>query len=687
MKRIFAAAVLFVFASAMPAEDTIGTYVVKAGDTLQGITARYLGSSKAWQENWKLNPEVRDPNRLTPGQKLRVIVARTLPAQSALIRKVSKRVERKPEPQPWTTAQAGDRLAERHGVHTFAASSAELRFDDDTTLTLTEQSLVFLRAATPAPSARERSAIEIVDGHADLEKPLQAKKPLDIEIVVGSTVAAPNDPGAKARFRSEAKKAQVMSYRGATSVASAGAEVKVDAGMGVTVPDGEKPPAPEKLLGAPSIGALDFAAARPRLHWPALNGAKTYAVEICRDRGCADLVARAANVTGTEWRSADPLEAGSFFWRVTGRSASGLDGYPAVAALTVRRGISGTITIDGRGSVGANVMLYRGDARIASASTDNGGAFEFRDIDSGDYTVAVDSRSVDKRGWAEEVAPVAGGKSVDAGDDASTLAGSEHVASVHLGASPIDSVDFAFSMNAVTNAKDTGQGSLRQFIDNANLVPGSHVMQYLGAPATVALQSALPRILVELTIAGRATEEEIGSVSMVGADEKTLRNPSRSALTINFSGLPVGLESDANLTLRDVMLQGAAVNVRTTAGLMLDNVVIGELLAPREATGVEATGNVVARRTFITGMKGNGMLIRNGGRLDAEDLEISWSGQGLTIASPGSRIRHSLLLLNENAATVAAGTIIESSTFRGNRTDGVAPSEGNVFEALTVAAP
>lgn len=46
-------------------------YTVKKGDTLAKIAARYLGSSKRWQEIAKLNG-IRDPNRLTAGQKLRL---------------------------------------------------------------------------------------------------------------------------------------------------------------------------------------------------------------------------------------------------------------------------------------------------------------------------------------------------------------------------------------------------------------------------------------------------------------------------------------------------------------------------------------------------------------------------------------------------------------------------------------
>lgn len=670
-------------ALAASAQDTIGTHVVKAGETLQGITAKYLGTSKAWQENWKLNPDVRDPNKLVPGQKLRVIVARTLPAQSALIRRVSRHVERKPEPNPWISAQAGDKLAERHGVHTFAASSAELRFDDDTTLTLTEESLVFLRAASPAPTTRERSAIEIVDGHADLEKPAKTKKPIDIEIVVGSTVATPKDAAAKARFRSENRNAQVMSYRGATSVASAGAEVSVASGMGVSVPDGEKPPAPEKLLGAPKIAALDVAVPRPRLQWSALDGAKSYAVEVCRDTHCAEMIARATGIAATEWKPVDALPAGSLFWRVTARSASGLDGYPAAAPLVVRRGISGTIVTEGRGSEGTNVILYRGDMRVTATRAKSDGTFVFADLDSGDYTVAVDSHSISAAAWPDETHPTPGGLRADVDDDAGTLATSEHIAAVHVAESPVDGIDFTFSFGAVTNARDSGQGSLRQFIENANALPGPNAMQFLAKSATIKLATPLPRITDAITIAGRATEEEIGSVTRVGTNGTPLRNPSRSALTIDFGGAPVGIDATAELTLRDVMLTGAATHVRAASRLTIDDVVIGELLVHRDATGVEIGGDATLRRMLITGMSRSAIAVTNSGRLDGEHLEISDSGEGIRLISPGSRIRNSLLLLNAKGASPNGA--FESCTFRGNRDDGVKEGGGNEFEALTAS--
>lgn len=665
MKRILFS--LLILCHAAAAADTIGIHVVKTGETLQSITAHYLGSSSAWQENWKLNPEMTNPHRLVPGQRIRVIVARTLPAQQALIRRVSRRVEKKPEPEPWTAARAGDRLAERGGVHTFAASSAELQFEDDTRLTLTEQSLVFLRSSRPATPARDRSSIEIIDGHADLEKPAKVKRAHDVEIIVGSTVATAADPAARARFRSAGNKAQVMSYQGATAVESAGARVSVKTGMGVSVPEGEKPPEPEKLLPAPDVKAVDVSVPRPLLQWPVLKSAKGYAVEICRDRGCAEIVARDADVMANTWRPTDALPAGSLFWRVTARSASGLDGYPGAAPLRVRLGISGVIRTDDLAAAGAHVSLYRGESLVTTTRASSDGGYVFSNLEAGDYAVAVDSRSLHATAWAEEVAPSPGGRRPGVADDPRALATSEHVAQASVSESPVDGIDFRFSFGAVSHAGDDGQGSLRQAVLNANLVAGPNEIRLVAGNETIHLASPLPAITEAVTIAGRPRREEIGSVTRVGSAGAKLRNPTLSDLSIDFGGAPVGFDAAGDLTLRDLVLTGAQTHVRAAKGLVAENIVIGSLTDRREAIGLTIAGTASLQRMLVTGMLRGGIIVEQGGRIDAQDLELSDCGTAVTITAPGSRIRRSLFQLNAIGASVVAGNTIEQSSFWGNR--------------------
>jgi hypothetical protein len=699
---------LFAFcAFAAAAEDTVGWHIVKAGETLESITRRYLGTSEGWRENWKLNPQLASPHRLLPGQRIKVILARELPARFARIDRISRHVERKPEPDPWTLAKAGDRLAERHGLQTYRASSAELRFEDDTQLTLTEESLIFLRSTKTTPK-RDRTEIEVIDGLADLDKK-RTQHAHDIEIIVGGVVAKPSDADARARFRKETGGGKVMSYRGATSVASAGASVDVREGMGVSVPEGQRPPKPEKLLPAPAIAAIDVAEPRPLLRWPAVAGASSYSVEICRDASCGAVIARVDGLAASEWKTPEALNAGAMHWRVTARSASGLDGYPAVAPMNVRLGISGIVRIDGKPSAGAAVLLRRsGETR--TVQTNANGVFVFDGLEASRYEVAVDSRSLSNVAWPEQIdgppgaqcgdavltaaGPCPGGRRRDASDDASNAATSEHVASVDVSTDPVDGIDFGFSFGAVTTTADAGQGTLRQFLLNANALPGAQAMRFFpgDAVSTIKLASPLPAITDAVTIEGTpGGAAEIGSVTRVGLRRTNLLNPKRAALKIDFNGAPVGFDAKAAFTLRNIAIGGAATQVRAASTLAVENVVIGTLLEAAPEIGIEAFAEVTLRRTLITGMHVAGIAVRRDARIEAQHLEVSNSGDAVAIEGTGSRIRNSLFYLNANAITAATSNVVEESTFRGNRTAlsvaGAAPvNAGNVFEDNTLAA-
>jgi LysM repeat protein len=65
-----------------PTPSTATTVTVKAGDTLSSIAARYLGSAAKWSSIASLNG-IRDPNRLTIGQVLKLPTGTTANAGHA----------------------------------------------------------------------------------------------------------------------------------------------------------------------------------------------------------------------------------------------------------------------------------------------------------------------------------------------------------------------------------------------------------------------------------------------------------------------------------------------------------------------------------------------------------------------------------------------------------------------------
>lgn len=332
-------ALLAVFpAASQPVDegDSVGTHVVREGETLRAITERYLGSDELWRENWKLNPEITDPNLILPGQRIRVIVSRRLPPRSAEVVDLGGRVDAKPDPQDWIPASRGDLLAERDGLRTFRRSSAELRFDDEARLQLSEESLVFLRRYGTRLTGEFEETVEVVEGQADLELRPNPRR-AEMEVVVGDATARPRTTGgsAESRVRRTETSGQLMVYRGASEVEAAGRAVSVAQGMGTTVPDGEPPTPPERLLPAPRplapAAGSRHGFANPRFAWRPVEGAAHYRVEVCRDPACAVLVERSAPLTASAWTPPE-LPVADLHWRVTASAPSGLDGYPSASA-------------------------------------------------------------------------------------------------------------------------------------------------------------------------------------------------------------------------------------------------------------------------------------------------------------------------------------------------------------------
>ena len=236
--------------------DTIGWHVVREGETIEQITERYLGTPKLWPENLRLNPEIRDPRLLQPGQRIQVILERQVPARRARVERVANEVDKNLQRTGWRDAAPGDELAPLDGVRTRERSSAELDFDDGSNLTLTELSQVFLKDISTSLTGVKRGSIEVERGQAELELAAARPESVEIEIVVGGTVARPRvGPAGRAQTRTrlpEAGGSQVMVYGGSSEVEAGGRAVQVPRGMGTTVPEGGAPSPPEKLLSSPS---------------------------------------------------------------------------------------------------------------------------------------------------------------------------------------------------------------------------------------------------------------------------------------------------------------------------------------------------------------------------------------------------------------------------------------------------
>lgn len=359
-------------ASPDPADDgyLTGWHIVRPTDTLEGITLQYLGTHIYWEQNWRLNTDVKNPHLIFPGQRLQVILKVGEAVPTAQLSRLAGKVEERPAPIPWREAGEDDILLERDGVQTYDKSSTELKFQDGTTVTLTENSTVFVRRAGIELIGQDRKSVEILEGQADIQAELDQGSLAQVEIVIAGSVAtakasAEGKTQTRARMVDDESSA-FMVYAGAASVAAAGESVPLEAGMGTSVTEGAPPAPPEKLLGAPAVtGPVDGAEIEfglPRFEWTAVEGAESYTLEVCRDPTCGELVERAVNIEETYWEP-EELATGDMFWRVAPVSATGLDGFSSPATRFASLGrIEGTppdLTVDIKGR-----KVRRGDRLI-----------------------------------------------------------------------------------------------------------------------------------------------------------------------------------------------------------------------------------------------------------------------------------------------------------------------------------
>jgi hypothetical protein len=390
LRRIVLPTLAWVLAAslAIAAEPGTGWHIVRPGENLHRIAARYLGSTERWPELARLNPEVQDPNRLEPGQRIRVTVPGATETPAARIARLSRKVETQPTPIPWEVAQQDDLLLDRDGLRTFPRSSAEMAFTDGTRLLVTESSLVFLQQTGSRLRGVDRKSVEIVEGQADVEAQAaggRASRPVpEVEIVLGparATARPTPSGGTRTRARrADEGGAKLMVYGGEGEIEAGGAKVMVPEGMGTSVAAQGPPSPPEKLLPAPQPtapaagGQVDCG--NPRFAWTEVPDAAAYTIEVCRDASCGALVERAVGLDKPEWR-AEALPRGDLYWRATARSRSGLDGYPGepvrLAVTSEERDLEGpqeTAEIDGP-QVQAGDTLWAGPtARIVAVGAD-----------------------------------------------------------------------------------------------------------------------------------------------------------------------------------------------------------------------------------------------------------------------------------------------------------------------------
>jgi hypothetical protein len=312
-------------------------HIVRPGDTLDEILARYLGQDAERATGLRLNPQIRDPDLIYPGRRIRLFVdprEATLP--TARLDSVGAGVEELPRPVSWIAALDGDLLLEGDGLRTFDSGSAQLLFDDGSRVAATENALLFVRRPRDFQAPREVRVLEVVRGRADLELTAKPTEPSRFEVVLGearaSGAVAPGTRSSRSRVRNEERgTSKLMMYAGDAAIAAQGTRIEVPEGTGTSVPPGAAPRPAEPLLEAPRLLAPTegepLAYSNPWVRWTEVAGAASYHLEVCADAECGLVLEIRPNLI--EPRHQPLIQRAQGFFRVRAISATGLDGYPS----------------------------------------------------------------------------------------------------------------------------------------------------------------------------------------------------------------------------------------------------------------------------------------------------------------------------------------------------------------------
>ncbi len=444
---------------------------------------------------------------------------------------------------------------------------------------------------------------------------------------------------------------------------------------------------------------------------------------------------------------------------------------PLAADTQPARVVAGSVFVDRmslalrehfRPAAGVTVKLYRDggdgqptadDPQVGTAKTNAAGVYMVRVDMPGTYWVSVDSRSFSPAGaWPEQTfgpagslcahpdgstrgrvfeSPCFGGRRGGVSDDASSLATSEHVARVNVRES-VTAVDFAFSFDAVVSTADssvTMQGTLRQFLANAALLPGPNRMHFVplelapdqeetnyGVPPRwwrITLSSPLPELAAEDTVidgtaynflsaasVANTNPGRLGERATVKPQERKVSRIERQELELVLNGTE-GVVCTARCGLSSIALHGTPVILALRADARLEHVMVGATPdgapAPAGVVGIQVEkGTTIARDMLVTSQIQAGVIVAREARIDGAGLEITLCGEPergavLVLLSDSSSIRSSNVSGNAGAGIIlgsldgkapANGNAIDSSTISGNQA-GIVIAPGSLRNAIT----
>lgn len=311
------------------AASTDFVYQVQRGDSLGQLAAQLLDSPARWAEVAKYN-KLHDANLVHPKQMLSIPLAwmKNHPAEARIEAVVGEvKVNGK-------VAQVGDAVVSGDKVETANGASARMHLPDGSTLNLLEKTELQAKELQKKERGDFFSAVfRLVTGRIDAikKKYPDAQAPLRIQAMHGTIGVR----GTHFRMGQEGENTLAEIENGLVGFDAGKASIALAGGQG-SVADGVHAPAVIPLLAAPVYPEWPTTFAPDALSFvmPAMAGAQTFSGELAQDEAFTQLVAPVKGVGASIVIKG--VSEGSYWLRLRAVDEHGLQGMPAVIALTVK---------------------------------------------------------------------------------------------------------------------------------------------------------------------------------------------------------------------------------------------------------------------------------------------------------------------------------------------------------------
>jgi len=322
------------------AQEAMVELTITRSDTMIGLSRQMLVTPQAWREVATLN-KLRNPNRINPGQVLRVPqrLMRSAPAPAKLVSVVGDvRID-------GVAGVVGADVAEGQKLQTADGASAVLAMADGSRLRLPPSSLAELAASrtyggrSNEPGANDgwfagalrvlRGSVEVFATKVLRAKPLEVITPTAVVGVRGTQFRVSFDEAANASTRSEVVEGVVR-----LDVGTQAPGVDLRAGFGAVNDAAGATPRVAKLLDAPDLTVVPELFERPLVRFKPAAATDVLRVQIAEDGAFDRIVSDQRVPAGTDVRIAGLADAR---WHLRARRVDeqGIEGFDATRVFVL----------------------------------------------------------------------------------------------------------------------------------------------------------------------------------------------------------------------------------------------------------------------------------------------------------------------------------------------------------------